>query len=103
MPTQSIGGNSFHSVSASAINIASRNSEVVYRNAAQVRARYSGVSDMSLWRWLHDEELGFPQPIRINGRRFWREQDLIAWERTRVPDELPSPDRPTTCDDAESP
>jgi hypothetical protein len=41
---------------------------VVYRKSAQVRARYGGVSDMTLWRWLHDEQLGFPQPIRINGR-----------------------------------
>ena len=56
----------------------------VYRNAGQVRARYGGVSDMTLWRWLHDEELRFPQPIRINGRRFWKEDDLTAWERTQM-------------------
>lgn len=52
-----------------------------YRNSTHVRARYGGVSDMTLWRWLHDEELGFPQPIRINGRRFWSEERLAAWER----------------------
>ena len=56
----------------------------VYRNARQVRARYAGLSDMTLWRWLHDGDLGFPQPIRINGRRFWKEDDLTAWERTQV-------------------
>ena len=35
---------------------------------------------MTLWRWLHDEDLGFPQPIRINGRRFWSEEALTTWE-----------------------
>jgi predicted DNA-binding transcriptional regulator AlpA len=50
-----------------------------YLPAAQVRARY-GVSDMSLWRWIRDEALGFPHPLRINGRRFWKLTDLEAWE-----------------------
>lgn len=57
----------------------------VYLNSGQVRARYGGRSDMGLWRWLHNDELGFPQPLRINGRRFWREADLDAWERSRAP------------------
>jgi hypothetical protein len=38
---------------------------------------------MTLWRWLRNEQLGFPQPIRINGRRFWSEEALSAWERTQ--------------------
>ena len=54
-----------------------------YLNAAQVRSRYGGVSDMALWRWLQDEDLGFPKPFRINRRRFWKASDLTAWERTR--------------------
>jgi predicted DNA-binding transcriptional regulator AlpA len=54
-----------------------------YLSAGQVRARY-GVSDMSLWRWLRDEALGFPHPIRINGRRFWKLDDLTAWEASRT-------------------
>ena len=24
---------------------------------------------MTLWRWEHDERLGFPKPIYINGRK----------------------------------
>jgi hypothetical protein len=55
-----------------------------YLPAAAVRARYS-VSDMSLWRWLRDVELGFPQPLRINGRRFWKVSDLEAFEAARAP------------------
>ena len=54
-----------------------------YLNAAQVRTRYGGVSDMALWRWLNDEELGFPKPLRINRRRYWKASDLTVWERTR--------------------
>jgi predicted DNA-binding transcriptional regulator AlpA len=55
----------------------------IYLNASQVRRRYGGMSDMALWRWLHDEKLGFPQPLRINRRRFWKERDLIEWEKIR--------------------
>jgi len=43
----------------------------IYLNAAQVRTRYGGMSDMALWRWLQDETLGFPKPLVINNRRFW--------------------------------
>ena len=49
----------------------------------QVRARY-GVSDMSLWRWLRDETLNFPRPIRISKRKYWRLSDLVEWERARA-------------------
>ena len=64
---------------------ASVDAETVSLNAAQVRSRYGGMSDMALWRWLNDEELGFPQPLVINKRRFWKAADLGAWERTRRP------------------
>ncbi|WP_419828926.1 helix-turn-helix transcriptional regulator [Methylobacterium sp.] len=47
--------------------------------AAQVMARYQ-VSDMTIFRWLADPKLGFPQPIRINGRRYWRLAELQAFE-----------------------
>jgi predicted DNA-binding transcriptional regulator AlpA len=53
-----------------------------YLPAGQVRARY-GVSDMSLWRWLRNEALAFPAPIRIQNRRYWRLADLEQWEAAR--------------------
>jgi len=34
---------------------------------------------MTLWRWLQDEKLGFPRPLVIHGRRYWREEEIIAW------------------------
>ncbi len=42
-------------------------------SAKQTRERYGGISDMTLWRWLRDPDLGFPQPTYINGRRFFDE------------------------------
>ena len=54
-----------------------------YLPASQVRTRY-GVSDMSLWRWLHHNSLGFPHPLRINGRQFWKLEDLECWEASRT-------------------
>lgn len=42
-----------------------------------------GVSDMTLHRWLKDPEKGFPRPIYIGKRRYWREADVIAWLETR--------------------
>lgn len=38
-----------------------------------------GISTMSLWRWLRDPELAFPQPIYVCRRRYWVEADVIAW------------------------
>ncbi len=48
-----------------------------------VCSRYA-VSDMTIWRWLADPELHFPQPaMRVLGRRYWLESDLRKWERGR--------------------
>jgi predicted DNA-binding transcriptional regulator AlpA len=54
----------------------------IFLNSRQVRDRYGQVSDMWVWRRL-DEDEGFPKPIRIKGRRFWRRADLEAWEATQ--------------------
>lgn len=52
--------------------------------ARKVLDRY-GISDMALWRWLHDATMGFPQPARrINKRRYWRLSDLQAWDAKQV-------------------
>ena len=61
--------------------------QTTYLPAGAVRARY-GVSDMSLWRWLRNEALGFPAPIRINRRRFWKLAELEAWETSRATKEV---------------
>ena len=51
--------------------------------AAAVRQTLGGVSEMSIWRWLKDEDMGFPKPIVINRRRYWREADIAAWLEAR--------------------
>jgi predicted DNA-binding transcriptional regulator AlpA len=47
--------------------------------AESVREVCGGVSDMTLWRWLNDPTMCFPQPIYIARRRFWKEAELVAW------------------------
>jgi predicted DNA-binding transcriptional regulator AlpA len=50
--------------------------------SSSVREMCGGISDMSLWRWCKHSD--FPQPVRINRRRYWKEQELIEWlERQR--------------------
>jgi predicted DNA-binding transcriptional regulator AlpA len=50
--------------------------------ARQVWERY-GVSSMTLWRWLKDADLNFPQPMHLGRHRYWRLSDLVAWEKFR--------------------
>ena len=51
--------------------------------ARHVWERY-GIADRTLDRWLKRHDLGFPQPAVVNGRRYWREMELIQWERSRI-------------------
>jgi predicted DNA-binding transcriptional regulator AlpA len=53
--------------------------DVEYLSAAQVKARYGGVSDM----WLHRKlaSHGFPKPQTFGtAARYWRVVELAAWE-----------------------
>lgn len=70
--------------------------------ASRVKEMFGGISDMTLWRWLNEAEIGFPQPIRINGRRYWRIQELLSWlnswrERTCSTSERFPSDRADIC------
>ena len=38
-----------------------------------------GVSDMTIHSWLNDERKNFPEPQRINRRRYWRLNEVSAW------------------------
>jgi predicted DNA-binding transcriptional regulator AlpA len=55
----------------------------------QVCARFGGVTVMSLWRWMNDDETGFPKPIKINSRNYWRLGDLRHWQASR-PQHVPA-------------
>jgi predicted DNA-binding transcriptional regulator AlpA len=50
--------------------------------ASGVWNRY-GVTSMTLFRWLRDENLGFPRPVYIGRFRFWRISELEAFEAAR--------------------
>ena len=47
--------------------------------AATVWKRY-GKTDRTLDRWLKDETLGFPRPVIIRNRRYFKEAELLNWE-----------------------
>jgi predicted DNA-binding transcriptional regulator AlpA len=55
----------------------------VFLTTAQVRRRYGGISEMTLWRWLRDEAVSFPRPVIISGRRFWHAAELDTWDAAR--------------------
>jgi predicted DNA-binding transcriptional regulator AlpA len=50
----------------------------------EVRKRYGGISEMTLWRWDHDPALNFPKPVRIRNRKYRRLRELHAWEVKRA-------------------
>lgn len=72
-------------VSATALYAATRSEEVPARHpqrlisAKAVRELLGSISDQTLWRWCHNAELGFPRAVHIARRRYWKEQDVIAW------------------------
>jgi hypothetical protein len=60
----------------------------VYRLARRlptrrVAERYN-VSTRSIERWANDPNLGFPQPLVINKRKYWSEAELEQFDATRA-------------------
>jgi predicted DNA-binding transcriptional regulator AlpA len=49
-------------------------------------ARYLGISDMCLWKWQRNPDLGFPQPTRINDISYTDVDEINAWMKKRVVD-----------------
>ncbi|MEY9100508.1 putative DNA-binding transcriptional regulator AlpA [Sinorhizobium fredii] len=54
-----------------------------YLTSNQVLARYS-IAPITFYRWQKNTALGFPKPMVINRRKFFRVDDLTAWERERA-------------------
>ena len=46
---------------------------------SEVCRRY-GVVAYTLWRWEHDPHMGFPKPVRINGRKHRIEAELDEFD-----------------------
>jgi predicted DNA-binding transcriptional regulator AlpA len=38
-----------------------------------------GISTVTLWRWRHDPQLGFPKGRRINDRVYFPWHEVTAW------------------------
>jgi predicted DNA-binding transcriptional regulator AlpA len=55
---------------------------MTYLTAKQVLERYQ-ICQMSLHRWLKNDDLKFPRPMVINRRRLFNEKDIVEWERSR--------------------
>lgn len=58
-------------------------SENRFLTGPQVQQRY-GISEMTMWRWENNEDLKFPKPMVVGRRKYFREEDLTAWERERA-------------------
>jgi predicted DNA-binding transcriptional regulator AlpA len=65
------------------IEIPSEAAADVFLPARKVWERY-GIADMTLHRWLRDDEMGFPAPTYLGRFRYWKLSHLIEWERARV-------------------
>jgi hypothetical protein len=50
----------------------------------QLRARFGGISEMTVFRWERNPNLNFPKAVRINNRRYWRLADVEFWELARA-------------------
>lgn len=49
----------------------------------KVLLRYN-ITEMSLWRWDHNPNLGFPKPHVFSGRKYRKLSELIAFEARAV-------------------
>jgi predicted DNA-binding transcriptional regulator AlpA len=52
-------------------------------HATTVAELCGGVHYQTLLRWRRDPKMAFPKPITINGRLYWREQELRSWLMSR--------------------
>lgn len=61
------------------------NDDDVLLSAAQVRAMFGDVSDMTLWRWRHRSVDPFPDPdVQINGRNYWSSALPRVWRERQT-------------------
>ena len=56
--------------------------ETVYLPGPKVRGRYN-VTDMTIHRWLNDDDMGFPRPYYFGRFPYWRLDELQRWERSQ--------------------
>ncbi len=42
------------------------------------------VDRRTIGRWIRNPALGFPRPVRINGRLYFRRDEIESWKRSRL-------------------
>lgn len=52
--------------------------------AANARELLGGISAMTEWRYIQDDTLNFPRPVKIRNRNFYREADIFEWINSRA-------------------
>jgi hypothetical protein len=40
---------------------------------------FGGVSIMTIWRWRHDPAMAFPEAVVINGRQYFRRDQIASY------------------------
>jgi predicted DNA-binding transcriptional regulator AlpA len=60
-----------------------RRSPFEFISGPKLRAKL-GISAVTLWRWRHDKEKGFPTPKVINGRLYFPVTAVSAWIATQA-------------------
>lgn len=51
-------------------------------------AKEFGVDPRTIRRWLKDEAMAFPAPLRINNRLYFQRRPLESWKMARAVGEL---------------
>ena len=59
--------------------MASSSNSCELRSAATVRQQLGKISNVTLWRWTRDPDLNFPKPRKIQGRNYFRADEIDAW------------------------
>lgn len=55
--------------------------EDVYLSLAAVAKRFGDLNPRTVKRWLLDPDLGFPKPLVVGKRRFFKLKELEKWEK----------------------
>ena len=43
-----------------------------------------GVTPRTLMTWEQTRPNGFPLPVKVNRRNYWREEEIVAWEQSLI-------------------
>lgn len=54
-----------------------------YISLRSICQRYD-VTRMTIHRWMKRPDMGFPQPLTINGRSYFKADEIARWERLRA-------------------